>query len=159
VYSEEKKSNIFLMMTQLFKSILVGLTFLFLASCGQSVCVMGIGQCGAPDKPASASGGSLTVTADATTIYAVSNSTNSTHSATITISGGTPNYSISIVPSNTNAAYFLNGTTHSTSSSGISSSVVLNAETSFGSDANLILNVFDSANPQKTGTVFITVRH
>jgi hypothetical protein len=147
------------MMTQLFKSILVGLTFLFLASCGQPVCVIGIGQCNAPEKPTSASGGSLTVTADATTIYAVSNSTNSTHSATITISGGTPNYSISIVPSNTNAAYFLNGTAHSNFISGVSSPVVLNAENSFGSDANLILNVFDSASPQNSGTLSITVRH
>jgi len=67
------------MMTQLFKSILVGLTVLFLASCGQSVCVMGIGQCDAPDKPTSA----LTLTANPTSL-SVKGGT-----STITVSGGT----------------------------------------------------------------------
>jgi hypothetical protein len=78
------------MMTQLFKSILVGLTVLFLASCGQSVCVMGIGQCDAPDKPTSA----LTLTANPTSL-SVKGGT-----STITVSGGTSQFTFHLFYTN-----------------------------------------------------------
>lgn len=145
------------MVLKLFKCTLVGLSILFLTSCGQPVCVMGIGQCDAPDKPASSTSGALTVTSDATTIYA-SSSSSKPNTANITISGGTANYELSIYPSNTNIAYFLSGAAQVSTISGIASSVVLTAQNTVSTATNLNIVVYDSSNPRLTGNVIITVQ-
>lgn len=128
---------------------------LLLTSCGKQVCVMGMGECAAPDKPITAA--RVTVAADTDVIYASSN-VSGPHAAVLTISGGNPNYSVSITSGNTNIAYFLNGTTQTSSLSGVTSKVTLYAQSTLGAETVLTVSVYDSSNPSKPGSFFITVK-
>jgi hypothetical protein len=118
---------------------------------------MGFGQCDAPDKPTSASGGSLTVTADATTIYA-GNSSSTPHSAMITINGGTPNYTLTLYPTNTSFAYFTSGTSPVSSITINSSSITLTAQPTLSTSTPITVIVSDSSSPIRTGNTIITLR-
>ena len=72
-----------------FKTLALCFSLVFLASCGQSVCVMGFGQCNAPEKPQT--------TPQATTQLSLTVSKANlkiNETATLTISGGAPNYKL-----------------------------------------------------------------
>jgi hypothetical protein len=76
-------------MRQVLKKLTVCFSFVFLVSCGQSFCVMGFGQCDAPEKPQT--------TPQTTTQLSLTTSKASlgvNQQATLTISGGTPNYKL-----------------------------------------------------------------
>jgi hypothetical protein len=136
---------------------LTGLSFsLFLTSCGQPVCVMGIGQCAAPDKTPTTTSGSLSVNSDSSTIY-YSSSASTPNTATLTISGGTSPYTLTINSNTTSYAYFLNGSGNQVSSiPGITSTVTVYASQS-GPAQNVLITVNDSSSPPNYGSVTITV--
>lgn len=76
------------------RNLIIGLALLLLNACGQPVCVMGIGQCAAPEHTTvtttTVPNNTLKLTSDKTTIAV-------NQKAILTISGGTANYKLEFI--------------------------------------------------------------
>lgn len=132
---------------------------LFLTSCGEPVCVMGVGDCKAPDKTPTS--GTLSLTSNFATIHA--SAANGSTSAVITISGGNGPYAISIstgsIAAGVNAGYFLNSSNVKVSSlAGINTSTItFYAYNTVVTTQTVTLKVTDSSASSLEQTISLTV--
>jgi hypothetical protein len=125
------------MISKLFKGVLVGLSLLFLSSCGESVCVMGMGHCDAPDKPAN-----MSLVANPTSVQVNGTST-------ITVSGGTSPYKFGRyngLGSISNENIFTSATT-----------TTFTAPANINGGTSAIIEVTDSSSPPSTVRTTITI--
>jgi hypothetical protein len=126
-------------------------------SCGQSVCILGQGQCpdssvSTPEKKA------LEVSASTNIIY--SNTQNGTNFATLTISNGTASYTVSI-PSTTTVAHLVDPNNSNNQVKTVTTSlntVSLYANTGVTTDTQVSVTVSDSSSPVVNKYVTITIK-
>lgn len=120
---------------------LIVLSFL-ISSCGQNVCVMGFGQCDAPEKP--------TQTTTALTLTATKTSLALNESTTLTIAGGVSPYKMEFVGTQV-------GTLSATGVTVGTFSTATSYTYSSSSAGTATLKVTDSASTANTKTIAIIV--